>query len=38
LSNIQQPIDFISIDVEGAEMEILKTIDFAQHSPEVFID
>ena len=37
LREIKQPIDFISIDVEGAELSVLQTLDFKQNSPSVFI-
>jgi hypothetical protein len=30
-------IDFISIDVEGMEQDILKTIDLQKYSPEVIL-
>lgn len=37
LGDSSRPIDFISIDVEGAEMDVLATIDFDRHRPTVFV-
>ena len=30
-------IDFLSVDVEGAEMEVLQSFDFEKHDPSVVI-
>lgn len=32
-----QPVDFISIDVEGGELDVLESLDFTRHAPTVFI-
>ncbi len=37
LKDVQEPIDVISIDVEGAELEVLNTLNFAMHAPKVFV-
>jgi FkbM family methyltransferase len=31
--NFQQPLDLLSIDVEGIDVDILKAIDFTKHRP-----
>ncbi len=33
--NLPVEIDFISIDVEGAEMEVLKGFDLEKYTPSV---
>jgi FkbM family methyltransferase len=33
----QQKIDFITIDVEGYEMKILRTLDFKKYAPKFFL-
>ena len=35
LENKITTIDFLNIDIEGAELEILETLDFEQYSPKV---
>lgn len=37
LKDYSGDIDFISIDVEGAELSVLQTLDFDQHRPAVFV-
>jgi FkbM family methyltransferase len=37
LEKVDELIDFISIDVEGAELDVLQSLDFDRHSPNVFI-
>ena len=37
LAPLEGSIDFISIDVEGAEFAVLQSLDFARHAPEIFL-
>ena len=37
LDPLEGSIDFISIDVEGAEFAVLQSLDFARHAPEIFL-
>ena len=37
LRDVTENIDVLSIDVEGAEMEVLKTFDFNRFRPEIII-
>jgi FkbM family methyltransferase len=31
------PVDFLSLDVEGTELEILRGLDFSRHAPRVLV-
>jgi FkbM family methyltransferase len=37
LEDVKEQIDLISIDVEGAELNVLESLDFVRHAPSVFI-
>ena len=37
LENVEEAIDLISIDVEGAELDVLQSLDFVKHAPSVFV-
>ena len=37
MANITQPIDFLSLDVEGYELNVLKGLDFTIHRPNVLL-
>ncbi len=37
MANITQPIDFLSLDVEGYELNVLKGLDFTLHRPNVLL-
>ena len=36
-SNFKNPPDLISIDVEGLDFEILKSLDFSKNAPKVLV-
>jgi FkbM family methyltransferase len=37
LKDVEHSIDLISIDVEGAELDVLQSLDFEKHGPRVFV-
>ncbi len=37
MANLTQPIDFLSLDVEGYELNVLKGLDFTRHRPNVML-
>lgn len=34
---VQRPVDFLKIDVEGYEYEVIRSIDFKRHRPKVLV-
>ena len=37
LEKVERPIDIISIDVEGTELEVLESLNFDKHGPSILI-